>query len=300
MVKSLSALFVVSVGLLVAASLPADDPAKTCPGGACTKATSAACAGCPAAATAAAGDAKACAKNCENCPNAKSCGAACTKNCESCPAAQGDTKACEKNCAACAGGACATAACGKDCQNCPITAAMNALPQLTFLVGEEKTSCPKAAAELAQKSNASIRYAVGDKTFDQESDAKLALVEATEQFVAAFAEPKLCKETGKVAIAGKELCCENAAGQTAALAKAAMEKVQMTYLVGEKECHCPVEAEKLAKDSGDPTIYVVAGESTGCNLTARLNLARAKYKAAVLAVMQAEAPTAEKLTSKDS
>ena len=74
----------------------------------------------------------------------------------------------------------------------------------------------------------------------------------------------------------------------------------MTYMVGEKECHCPVEAEKLAKDSGDPTVFVVAGESTGCNVTARLNLARAKYKAAVVAVMQAETQATEKLTSKDS
>ena len=66
---------------------------------------------------------------------------------------------------------------------------------------------------------------MGDKSFDTESDAKLALAEATEQFVAAFAEPKACKESGKVAIAGKELCCENAAAQTAAVAKAAMDKV---------------------------------------------------------------------------
>jgi hypothetical protein len=128
----------------------------------------------------------------------------------------------------------------------------------------------------------------------------LALVEATEQFVAAYAEPKACQETGKVKVCGKELCCEGTAAQTAALAKAAMDKVAMTYMVGEKECHCPVDAEKLAKESGDPTVYVVAGESTACNVTARLNLARAKYKAAVVAIMQSDTQSAEKLTSKES
>ena len=193
-----------------------------------------------------------------------------------------------------------TAACGKDCTDCPITAAMAALPQMTYAVGEEKTGCPKAAAELAQKANASIHYMVCDKSYDAECDAKLALVEATEQFVAAYAEPKACQETGKVTVCGKELCCEGTAAQTAALAKAAMDKVEMTYMVGEKGCHCPVEAEKLAKESGDPTVYVVAGESTACNVTARLNLARAKYKAAVAAIMQSDTQSQEKLTSKDS
>ena len=166
--------------------------------------------------------------------------------------------------------------------------------------GRREDVLPEDGGGTRQKSNAPMHYVVADKSFDTESDAKLALVEATEQFVAAFAEPKVCKESGKVAIAGKELCCETAAAQTSTVAKTAMNKVEMTYLVGEKECHCPVEAAKLAKDSGDPTVYVVAGESTRCNVTARLNLARAKYKAAVVAVKQAETQATEKLTSKDS
>ncbi|MHB0954859.1 MAG: hypothetical protein ACYC0X_00625 [Pirellulaceae bacterium] len=180
---------------------------------------------------------------------------------------------------------------------------MTALPQMAFAVGEEKTCCPKTAAELAQKANTAVHYVVCDKTYDCESEATLALVEATEKFVAAYAEPKVCNESGKVTVCGKELCCEGTAAQTAAVAKAAMDEVAMTYMVGEKECHCPVEAEKLAKDSGDPTVFVVAGESTACNLTARLNLARAKYKAAVVAVMRADTQpqkTQDQLTSQDS
>jgi hypothetical protein len=273
---------------------------KKCGGAGCGAACTKNCESCPAAATAQA-DGKSCAKECAACAAGTCDGVACKKDGGSCPAAGATT---ETAATACAGGACATAACGgacgKDCKDCPITAAMAALPQMTFVVGEEKTGCPKAAAELAQKANASIHYMVCDKSYDAESDAKLALVEATEQFVAAYAEPKACQETGKVTVCGKELCCEVTAAQTAALAKAAMDKVAMTYMVGEKECNCPVEAEKLAKKSGDPTVYVVAGESTACNVTARLNLARAKYKAAVVAIMQSDTQSQEKLTSKDS
>ncbi|MHB8970058.1 MAG: hypothetical protein ACYC3X_25850 [Pirellulaceae bacterium] len=281
MLKSICAVSVLSAALVLMAGLRAEDPAKKCAGGACSggvcaKSDAKACAGCPAAA-----------------------------------ATSASTETAAMACAgkACAGQACATSACGgadgKDCKDCPITAAMAALPQLTFVVGEEKTSCPKAAAELAQKANTAIHYLVCDKSYDAESDAKLALAEVTEQFVAAYAEPKACQETGKVKVCGKELCCEATAAQTAAIAKAAMDQVAMTYKVGDKECNCPTEAAKLAKDSGDPTVFVVAGESTACNVTARLNLARAKYKAAVVAVMQAdtatqENATQEKLTSKDS
>jgi hypothetical protein len=336
MLKSIGLFSVLGVALLVVASLPAEDPVKTCPGGscggaACAKAASKGCSGCPAAKATAQSQSPACTKNCEDCPAAKDCqkpcescadGKSCAKGCEDCPAAKdcqkpcescADGKSCAKGCGscpaagdtkptsatACAGGDCPLAAAGKDCKDCPITAAMKALPQMTFVVGEEKTCCPKAAAALAEKSSAPIRYAVGDKSFDTEADAKVALAEVTERFVATFVEPKACKETGKVAVAGKELCCEKMAAQTAAVAKAAMDKVQMTYLVGEKECQCPNEAAKLAKESGDPTVYVVAGESTACSVTARINLARAKYKAAVVAVMQAEAPATETLTSKN-
>ena len=85
------------------------------------------------------------------------------------------------------------------------------------------------------------------------------------------------------------------------VAKAAMDKVEMTYLVGEKECHCPTEADKLAKETGDPTVFVVAGqEPTCCNVTARLNLARAKYRAAVVAVTQSESPATPTSLSQDS
>ena len=180
--------------------------------------------------------------------------------------------------------------CASECSSCPIKAAMDELPKFTYQVGKEKTCCAEAAAALAKKHDAPMEYLVGDKAFPTKAVAMVALTDATEKYVAAFATPKTCKESGKTTVAGKELCCEVVATERATLAKKAMAKVQMTYLVGEKECHCPTEAKTLAKSSGDDQLFVVAGEKTCCSTTARLNLARAKYKAAIEALAKADAP----------
>ena len=207
----------------------------------------------------------------------KSCGAA--KDGSACSSAAGcaDGKACS-----------ATLAALGD-KKCPIALAMEQLPRISFAVGDQKTCCPKAAGELAKKSDAKIQYLVADKTFAKESDAKLALVEATEKYVSAFAKPKKCSVSGTITVAGKKLGCEIKAGQTAKIVQTAMDKVKFAYLVGDKECHCPIEAKQVAKESGKDTLYVVGDEKTGCSVTARLNLARAKYKAAVQALVQVDA-----------
>jgi len=232
-------------------------------------------------------------KSCEACPSTKLTTAGEGKPCG---CAEGTcTGACEESTVATsahgADGATCTGSCGADCKDCPITAAMKNLPQMTYLVGTEKVCCPKAAGELAKKSDAKIQYVVADKTYDTEGNAKLALVEATEQFVASFAKPKVCEKSGSITVAGQKACCEGSAEQMAKIAKKAMDKVSLTYQVGEESCHCPVEADKLAKESGDVKLFVVGEEKTACNVTARLNLARAKYKAAVMAVVQSTSET---------
>jgi hypothetical protein len=175
---------------------------------------------------------------------------------------------------------------------------MAKLPQMTYVVGEQKVCCPKAAGELAKKSDEKMHYVVAEKTYDCPDEAKKALVATTEQFVAAFAEPKTCQKSGDITVAGHKACCAGTAAMMAKTAKAAMDEVKMSYAVGEKSCHCPVEAEAMAKDSGDVKLFVVGEEKTACNVTARLNLARAKYKAAVVALMKADSQTKE--TSSDS
>jgi hypothetical protein len=69
-----------------------------------------------------------------------------------------------------------------------------------------------------------------------------------------------------------------------------MEKVSMTYLVGDQKCSCPVEAAKIADQTGKDKTFLVGTEKTCCSVDARVKLARAKYLAAVEALAKADAP----------
>jgi hypothetical protein len=68
-----------------------------------------------------------------------------------------------------------------------------------------------------------------------------------------------------------------------------MEQVKVTHVVAGKEYCCPNEAGKAAKEQGESVTYVVAEEKTQCAKTNRMNVALAKYKAAVLAIAESEA-----------
>lgn len=170
---------------------------------------------------------------------------------------------------------------------CPIEAAMAKLPKMVYKVGDKSTSCAESAAALAEKSSDAIQYVIGDKTFDDERLAFVSLVEATEKFVDDFATPHKCSVTGTTTVAGTSCSCPVEAEKTAGLVKTAMAQVAMTYVVGDKECKCPAEAKRLAETSGAETFYVVNGEKSKCDYSARLNLARAKYRASVEALAKA-------------
>ena len=171
---------------------------------------------------------------------------------------------------------------------CPIEAAMAKLPKIVYKIGGKTACCAGSAAALAEKSDGTVKYAVANKTFDDKRFAFVALVEATEKFVDDFATPHKCKVSGTTAVAGRSCHCPIEARKTASLVKAAMEKVAMTYVVDDKECKCPTEAKRLAEKSGAETFYVVNGEKSKCNYSARLNLARAKYRASMQALTKAE------------
>lgn len=167
---------------------------------------------------------------------------------------------------------------------CPIATAMKELPQLTYKIGEKSTCCSKSAAKLAEEHSLPIHYVVGETTFEQKAEAYTSLVEKTETFVNDFITPCKCEVSGATKIAGESCKCSVMAGKRAELVKGAVEKVNMNYLVGEKTCNCPHEADALAKSTQAEKFFVVGEEKTCCETTARLNLARAKYKAAVQAI----------------
>ena len=184
------------------------------------------------------------------------------------------------------------------CSTCPVSIAMAKLPKMTYKVGTEATCCSKAAGEMAKKASAPIHYVVGKKVFEEKEKAYVSLVESTEAMVKEFMTPKKCEKSGTTTIAGESCGCSVMAGKKAELVKAAADKVTVSYKVGKETCNCPTHAGELAKKSGEKMTYVVAGEETCCSMTARLNTARAKYKAAVQALVAATPKTETKTETK--
>jgi hypothetical protein len=185
------------------------------------------------------------------------------------------------------------------CSSCPVTAAMAKLPKMTYKVGDEGICCSESAAALAKKHDKPIHFVVGEKTFEDKTEAYTALVETTEKFVNEFVTPKKCEKSGTTSVAGKSCGCPMQAGKNAEIVKKAVGEVKMTFVVGKEKCQCPTQAKALAKDSDAKTTYVVAGKETCCNLEARLNFAKAKYAAAVKALASTE-KAETKTESKDS
>jgi hypothetical protein len=174
---------------------------------------------------------------------------------------------------------------------CPVSAAMTKLPKMTYAVGEESTCCAESAKSLAEKAELPVKYVVGDKQFDDKDKAFVSLVEQTESFVNDFITPSTCDESGTHTVAGKSYSCTVQAGKNAELVKAAVEKVQMTYVVGKETCACAAMAGEMAEKAGEKVNYKVGDEeATCCSMTARLKMAHAKYKAAVQALAAANKP----------
>jgi hypothetical protein len=178
----------------------------------------------------------------------------------------------------------APATCPSASGTCSVTAGLEKLPKMAYLVGEESIGCAEMAKAKAKETGAKLVYLVGAQKFDTETAAFTGLVEETEKFVEQFANPQQCKVSGSITIAGQECSCSVAAGEIAQKVKKAMETVAISYKVGDKVCHCPVEAKATAKSSGLKTLFVVEKEATECEQTARLNLAKAKYQAALVAM----------------
>ena len=179
------------------------------------------------------------------------------------------------------------------CSKCPIEVAMAKLPRITYVVGEEECHCAKSAAKKAAEQGVSIVFAVGEERFEDKGEAKLALLTATEEFVESFATPHSCKASGKTFVAGQSMHCSKSAAKLASLVGDAMKSVHLTYKVGDKDCYCPHEASSLAKASGEDKLFVIGEESTCCSVDARIKVAHAKFRAAVEALAEANAPSEE-------
>lgn len=174
------------------------------------------------------------------------------------------------------------------CTQCPVmTAAMEKLPKMTFKVGDEATCCSKSAAAMAKKTSKPIHFVVAEKTYEDKAEAYTAYVTTTEEFVNNFVTPHKCEVSGKTSLAGHSCDCPVTSAKYAEQIKTAVDAVAMSYKVGEESCGCPNKAAAMAKDEGAKVEFVVGEQCTTCEMTARVNLAHAKYKAAVAAITKA-------------
>ncbi len=187
-------------------------------------------------------------------------------------------KTCDSKDACCA----AKSACASG--SCPVETAMAKLPKMTYLVGTEATCCSKSADALAKTTEQPIQYVVGDEKFDSQAAAMTLLVSKTEAMVSEFTTASKCEHSGTTTIAGHSCKCPVEAGETVKKVNSAVALVVMNYKVGEETCSCPNAAKTMAKKAGVTPVFVVDGVETSCEATARLALARAKYKAAIQAV----------------
>ncbi len=178
------------------------------------------------------------------------------------------------------------------CAECPVSAALAKLPKMTYAVGTEKTCCSDQAKALAEQHKAPIQYVVADKSYDCPTAAMTALVEETETFVTAFTSPKKCEASGNTTIAGHAVACPVEAEKQTVLVSTAIENIKMEYEVAGVKANCSSCAATQAKEKSAPIEYVVGEQKTTCELTARLNLAHAKYKAAVQSLVAAAPATA--------
>lgn len=178
-----------------------------------------------------------------------------------------------------------------------IKIAMAKLPKMGLMVAGESACCAGSAAAMAKSKSAPIEYVVGDDKFETKQAAFTSLVEQTEAMVEEFVTPCKCEVSGVTSIAGTKCNCPMKAGETTELVKKAVSGIQMAYSVGEETCHCPTKAAEMAKEAGVEKSYVVNGEKTSCEMTARLNLARAKYRAAVAAMVTQNQPAEQTATS---
>jgi hypothetical protein len=179
-----------------------------------------------------------------------------------------------------------------DCASCPLTAAMEALPKISYVIAGDSSTCAKSATAAADAGK-EVKYVVAGKELCCPTSAKTAHIDSVEKFVASFASTHSCEASGKTFVGNKGFDCDQHATSVASVAKAAMEGVKTIHLVGDKEFCCPTAAGDAAGKANAKVTYAVADEKTECATTNRMNLAVAKYKAAILAIAKAEVPAEE-------
>lgn len=179
------------------------------------------------------------------------------------------------------------------------------LPEMTYLVKDQRMSCPKSAEALAQSESATIKYVVGDKVYEDKGAAVAAHADALDAFLGEMLTVKYavgddcvgCPNAAKAMakakgaevgyrVASFTFADRETAEKAVKLARAAADKVEMKVMVGDQAYHCATEAGEVAKKQGKGIDYCVGETKTACKSTAKLELAKARIEAALAACEQ--------------
>lgn len=180
------------------------------------------------------------------------------------------------------------------------------LPRMGIMVDGKSVCCAKSAGELTKGDMSKVQYVVADKTYDNLGEAKAAFTTVMEDFSKEMLTvkyavgdectncPITAKEMAKKAgsevhyrLASFNFESQDSANAAADKARAAAKEVAMTMKVGDKSFCCPTEAGKAAEADGKKIEYCVGENKTGCEVTAKLNLAVARVQAEILALADA-------------
>lgn len=178
--------------------------------------------------------------------------------------------------------------------------ARRGIPAMLYRVGDTTTECSKQAQSLAAAGKAKIRFVVDTRDYASEGAAKKAYAKVLDRHLDAMLSVKfavgadcvacpmtagaMAKKAGKpmmYRVAAYDFKTQKAADQALKAARASIKNVKLTMKVGEKAYQCGITAGAMAKAAGKSVQYCIGQTSTGCEVTASVNLATAKINAAL-------------------
>jgi hypothetical protein len=181
------------------------------------------------------------------------------------------------------------------------------IPRIGFKVGDTVTCCMKSATEMAKGDKSKIKFVVADKTYDDLNQAQAARLELLEDWYnnlltvkyavgdecvgCPIAAKQLASKSGKEVhyrLAKFDFADKAAAEKAAQNARAAADKVTMTWSVGDKSYNCPKQAGQVAESTGKKVEYCVGESRTPCETTAKTRLIEARITAALEVLAKAQ------------
>ena len=161
-------------------------------------------------------------------------------------------------------------------------------PRLAYMVGDQRTDCPKTAAKLAKEKNLPIKYVVGDKVFDEKPAALAAQTEVLEDLLGSILSIKY--------VVGDEcVACPHAAEQMAKQSGAKVKYRLGSFVFDDQQAaeqaaakaREAADAVEMKVDNGEVTRYKVGKLVTTSKVAATYQLAIERLKAALDALERA-------------